>query len=249
MATKAQKKELIDIQPIEFAKIKIKVVGDSPLIVHAWGAKAKRQMLLDQIGSKKTKAKEPKNPLEDFVSSMYWLTPMPTEFTQKAVDKALENAEFGFQASGFKQAAIAAAYRMQWVKDMVSSKGAFFIDGEVDSYYSGDLVTDFDRKTIDIVPNVIVHLPLVKIHSDTPVMREDMVRLSGIGRTADIRYRGEFRNWWADLTIRFNLNGAYSLDQVVNMIDAGGRINGIGEWRPEKDGDFGRYHVETYTEE
>ena len=27
-------------------------------------------------------------------------------------------------------------------------------------------------------------------------------------------------------------------------IDMGGFMNGIGEWRMERDGDFGRYHVE-----
>lgn len=239
----AKAKELVKIEPIEFVTTKIRIVGDSPLIMHAWSAKAKRQMLENQIGTKKTKAKEPKNPAEDWASSMYWLTKMPTTFTQKEVEKAVKKAEFGFPCSGFKQAAISAAYRMKWVKDMKSSKGAFFIDPEVGQYYSGDLNIAED-KSITITPNVLVYYPLVKIHSDAPIMREDMVRLSGQGRTPDIRYRGEFRNWWAELTIRFNANGQYSVDQVVNMVNAGGQINGIGEWRPENDGDFGRFHVE-----
>jgi hypothetical protein len=41
----------------------------------------------------------------------------------------------------------------------------------------------------------------VKIEGE-PNMREDMVRLQG--KTADIRYRGEFRDWKTTLTIEYN---------------------------------------------
>ena len=73
------------------------------------------------------------------------------------------------------------------------------------------------------------------------VMREDMVRV-GMG-TADIRYRGEFRNWSTDLTITYNANGKYSIEQIINIINAGGYSCGIGEWRPERDGQNGMFHV------
>jgi len=35
-----------------------------------------------------------------------------------------------------------------------------------------------------------------------------------------------------------------SLEQIINCINAGGYTVGIGEWRPEKDGNFGMFHVE-----
>ena len=35
-----------------------------------------------------------------------------------------------------------------------------------------------------------------------------------------------------------------TIEQILNCIDAGGFVCGIGEWRPEKDGDYGRYHLE-----
>ena len=69
-----------------------------------------------------------------------------------------------------------------------------------------------------------------------------MVRI-GMG-TADIRYRGEFPNWYADIVVSYNVNGQYSLENIVNMINAGGYICGIGEWRPEKDGQYGMYHID-----
>jgi hypothetical protein len=68
-----------------------------------------------------------------------------------------------------------------------------------------------------------------------------MVRV-GMG-TADIRYRAEFVAWSIDLPITYNAR-TVSVEQIVAMLDAGGFGTGIGEWRPEKDGQFGRFHVE-----
>lgn len=242
MAT-IKKTELVEIRPIDIMKAKIRIVGDSPLIMHAWSAKAKREILEKEIGATKTKARDPKNPVEDFVSSMYWLTPMPTEFTTDAVADVLERgSQFGFPVTGLKQAAISAAYRMGWAKDKMSLRGAFFIEPEYDGYYAGDLEIDWDKKKIAVVPNVFKPESMIEIHSDPPIMREDMVRV-GMG-SADIRYRGEFRNWYAEATINFNANGQYSMEQIINIINAGGFTCGIGEWRPEKDGQYGMFHVE-----
>jgi hypothetical protein len=47
-----------------------------------------------------------------------------------------------------------------------------------------------------------------------------------------------------DLTIEYNESGSMTLEQIINCINAGGYSTGIGEWRPEKDGIFGRFHVE-----
>ena len=73
-----------------------------------------------------------------------------------------------------------------------------------------------------------------------PQIREDMVRV-GMG-TADIRYRGEFPEWSVLLTIRYNPR-AMSAEQIINLLNFGGFSNGVGEWRPEKDGDHGTFHV------
>ena len=81
---------------------------------------------------------------------------------------------------------------------------------------------------------------LVRIEGE-PRMREDMVRV-GMG-TADIRYRAEFPDWSIELPVTFNAR-TVSIEQIVAMLDAGGFGTGIGEWRPEKDGQFGRFRVE-----
>ena len=178
MATK-KATELVEIRPIEMVETTIRIVGDTPLIMHAWSAKAKRMMLEKEIGATKVKAREEKNPIEDFVSSMYWLTPMPAEYTVEAVSKALENARFGFPVTAFKQAAISASYRMGWSKDKASLRGAFFIEPDATSYYGGDLSVDFDKKKVIIIPNAQRKEQIVEIFSDSPSMREDMVRLHG----------------------------------------------------------------------
>ena len=217
MATK--KTEVIEIRPIEIKKVTVRVVGDTPLIMHAWSEKAKRMMLEAQMGIAKGKKKEVKNPADDFIRSMYWLPPMPEDGTMESFEEAIANgARFGFPVTAFKQAAISAAYRMGWAKDKMSMRGAFYIDSDENG--------------------------MIEIHSDTPEIREDMVKV-GMG-TADIRYRGEFKNWYADLTISYNANGQYSLENIVNIINAGGYVCGVGEWRPERDGQNGMFHVQAF---
>ena len=240
MAT-AKKSELIEIRPIGMTEVSVKIVGDTPLIMHAWSAKAKREILYKEVFGKALK-KETKDPIKDFCSSMYWLDPMPTEFDEKTVLEALKTARFGFPVTAFKQAAISAAYRMGWTKDKMSTRGCFFIEPDATSYYSGDLEVDPVKKDIIIIPNVPRADQLVEIHSNTPLMREDMVKV-GMG-SADMRYRGEFQNWSCLLRIKYNTNGMYRLDQIINMINAGGTVCGVGEWRPERDGQYGIYHVE-----
>lgn len=175
-------------------------------------------MLEKQMKATKTKSRDAKNPVEDFIRSMYWLTPMPTEMTEDGFNKAIvAGARFGFPVTAFKQAAISASYRLGWSKDKMSLRGVFFIDGDENQ--------------------------MLEIKSDPPIMREDMVKV-GMG-TADIRYRGEFRNWSTDMKITYNKNGQYSLEQIINIINAGGFCCGVGEWRPERDGQNGTFHVAT----
>ena len=210
--------EVIEIRPIEIKRATVRIVGDTPLIMHAWSEKAKREMLEKQMKVTKTKAKAAKDPIEDFIRSMYWKTPMPVDMTQAGFERAIsEGARFCFPVTAIKQAAISAAFRMGWAKDKMSMRGAFFIDGDENQ--------------------------MIEIHGDPPVLREDMVKV-GMG-TADIRYRGEFKNWYADLVVSYNANGVYSLEQIVNISNAGGYACGIGEWRPERDGQYGMFHVAT----
>lgn len=212
-----KKDELIQITPISIKTVAIRIVGDTPLIVHAWSEKAKKMMLDAQMGKTKTKAKEKKDPFDDFIQSMYWLEGKPEKSTPEDFEKAVKNgAKWGFPVGAIKQAANSAAYRMKWVKNQMELRGSYFLKTEY-----GDMA---------------------EIKGCVPQIREDMVRV-GMG-TADIRYRGEFRDWYIDCIIEYNENGSMRLEQILNCINAGGYTVGIGEWRPEKDGSFGMFHIE-----
>lgn len=208
---------IIEIKPINIVTTTVRIAGDTPLIMHRWSEKAKRMILEKQMKKTKSSAKEAKNPVEDFIESIYWMDGKPSEYTEEAFDEACRNgARFGFPVTAIKQATISSAYRNGITKDMASLRGAFFIAGE-----GSEL--------------------LAEVKGCVPTMREDMVRV-GMG-VADIRFRGEFASWYMDLQVSYNANGAYTLDQIINLINVGGFSCGIGEWRPEKDGNYGMYHV------
>jgi hypothetical protein len=80
---------------------------------------------------------------------------------------------------------------------------------------------------------------LVKIQGK-PTMREDICRV-GMG-SADLRYRGMFEKWEATIRVTFNKN-LLSIDQITNLFNVGGFAIGVGEWRPQRDGSFGMFHV------
>lgn len=211
------KNEVIEIRPLDVQKVNIRIVGDTPLIVHAWSDKAKQMMLDAQMGKTKTKAKAKRDPFDDFIESMYWLEGKPEEATPEAFEEAVKNgAKWGFPVGAIKQAANSAAYRLKWVKNQMELRGTYF------------LRTDFGE--------------MAEIKGCVPKMREDMVRI-GMG-TADLRYRGIFEDWYMDFEMEYIASGSMTLEQIINVINAGGRVTGIGEWRPEKDGDFGRFHID-----
>lgn len=210
---KTQKTEAVSVSipAIQIATAVIRVVGDSPLIVHKWSEKAKKEILSKQMKRAKASGHDVKDPVSDFIESLYWLEGEPTQKSEQNFVEAVQNgARFGFPAVAFKASAVAAAYRAGITKNLVSMNGAFHIDKE-----------------------------MIEIHG-TPEMREDMVKV-GMG-IADIRYRGMFPEWSAEFTVRYN-SGVLSLEQLVNMFNLGGFACGIGEWRPEKGGVHGMYHV------
>lgn len=228
MAT-AKKVNEINVRKLNLDVVNVTIVGDTPLIIHAWDEKAKREMLEKQQGKKVTAKHGIKIPENDFKNSLYWLTPMPEngETSEEAARNLTEafdkGAKFGFPCTGIKQSIISGAYRAGLDVKMTELRGTFFIEGATDA------------STID----------LAEIIGPYPESREDMVRVGGMSKSADIRYRAEFKEWRIPLKLKYMRDGKYSLQQILNMINYGGFCTGIGEWRPEKDGQFGMYHLET----
>ena len=204
--------ETVVIPAINIQRATITIVGDSPLIVHKWSEKAKKEILDKQMKKAKTKGHDAKDPVADFIHSLYWLDGEPKELNEAGFADAVQHgARFGFPATAIKAAAVSAGYRSGVTKDKVSMYGAFHIDGEY----------------------IVIE--------GVPEMREDMVRV-GMG-TADIRYRGEFKDWRSTFAVKYNAS-AISLEQLVNLFNLGGFACDVGEWRTEKGGAFGMFHVE-----
>ena len=124
-----------------------------------------------------------------------------------------DDGGFGFPASAFKQCAVRAG------------KGI------------GLAMTDA-RTLFFVLPNA-PDGECVSLKSNKPVMRQDPVNVK-TGK--DLRFRPEFRNWSANLDIRFDAD-RITIDQIANLLNHGGQTVGVGEWRPEKNGTFGTFHV------
>lgn len=184
------------IPPIRIIPLRLRLVGLSPLICHAWSQKAKSAMLDKQMGKARAK-KEPKDPEADFLASFY----------------RLPDGRPAFPTLAFKAAAVGASRQIEGLK-MTFLRGAFHVQGE-----------------------------LVAIESPNPARRrEDIVRLQG--GVADIRFRPEFDPWAVTLPVNLNAT-SMTLEQLVHLFNMGGFSQGVGEWRPERDGSFGMFRVES----
>lgn len=71
---------------------------------------------------------------------------------------------------------------------------------------------------------------------------ERVGRNSGIGRTPRMIYRPRFDEWSITVSIDYNTRW-FDAESIVNVCALAGRTVGIGEWRPEKGGAFGRFEV------
>lgn len=119
----------------------------------------------------------------------------------------------GFPAAGIKKACVAAAMR----------------------------VTEAKGTWIRAILNVEGHADtgLVIINAPSPQMRTDHVVQMGRG---NLRYRPAFYPWTMDLPITFNTD-QISAQDVLNLVQQAGFSIGIGDWRPEKNGQFGTFEV------
>jgi len=74
-----------------------------------------------------------------------------------------------------------------------------------------------------------------------PAMREDTVRVGASG--TDLRYRPEFKEWTCRVTFEIDAE-LLQVDDLVALINRAGFGVGIGEMRPEKGGDYGRFRTD-----
>ena len=86
---------------------------------------------------------------------------------------------------------------------------------------------------------------IVPMTCSEPWQREDHVRLSM--NSTDLRYRPQFDEWGAELTVTIDIELLHK-DDFITLINRAGFGVGIGEWRPEKGGEYGRFEIDTSKE-
>ena len=131
----------------------------------------------------------------------------------------LDDGAYGFPVIAFKAATVGACRFFGKSMPMTLARQCVFFDAEFSK-------TDGQK--------------LARIDG-SPHMREDVVRV-GMGGT-DLRYRPEFTEWSTTVEVVY-VKSMLTRESVLSLIDAGGMGVGVGEWRPEKKGDFGTYQID-----
>lgn len=89
----------------------------------------------------------------------------------------------------------------------------------------------------------LVSVTSLNIHLyGVPQIFSAMVRNSDINRTPDVRTRPIFPRWACQVQVRFKVDPLTEA-QVVNLLGAAGIIVGVGDWRPQKGGSYGRFEI------
>jgi hypothetical protein len=204
---------------IPYQRFRVWIVGDTPLITHAWSHKAKLEMLQKQVKAIKGKGREQRDPQADYVSSLY----------------EMGGQNFGFPVTGVKNCIMSAAHKDRGIaRSGVMS--ALWLDAEM-------------VRTRPAMAGAICDMPLVRVHGSAPEMREDMVKIgSAMSKVASLAYRGQFKNWAMRITGRFNA-AILTVEQLTFLINESGLASGLGEWRNERKGLFGAFHLATAEEE
>jgi hypothetical protein len=76
----------------------------------------------------------------------------------------------------------------------------------------------------------------------TPELFFSMVRNSDMNHTPDVRSRPIFGRWACSITVSY-VKGILTERAVANLLGAAGQIVGIGDWRPQKGGPYGKFRL------
>ena len=191
------------------------VVGNMPLISHAWSEKAKLAMLAKQVKSISA-GREVRDPEADFLSSLYEMG---------------EPGVYGFPATALKKAILGVAHKDKGVarSGAMGLQAALWIQPKI-------------TRVRPALAGAMCDMPLLQIWGSKPEMREDMVRVGTRIKSADFAYRAQFTIW------AFRVRGHLNIDilpitSLNELIREAGIAIGVGDWRNEKSGYFGAFHL------
>ena len=117
--------ETIEIPPLNLQRFQLRITGETPLLVHKWSDKAKREMLDAQM-KRATGAKKAKNPQEDYENSMH----------------RMSDGEIGVPVMWFKNAGVGECRFIPNIT-MVAAKQLFYVEG-IDRNDDGEELVKLD---------------------------------------------------------------------------------------------------------
>lgn len=205
-----------EIPEIKLEQHSIFLIGNAPLIAHAFPEKARKEMLAKQMKTAKG-GRDARDPYAEVEAARY----------------KLPDGRDGFPAVAFKDTAVTACTSLADVTK-VAARQAFRVKG-------------MPMRADGAIKDSFVRTALVPLVAHPPTIREDVARLSGIGRTPEMRYRPEYSVWGVELEIILNPQ-VISIGQLGSMFQAAGHGVGVGDYRPERDGDCGTFDLKSAAE-
>lgn len=202
-----------------FRRFSVWIIGDTPLITHAWSQKAKLEMLQKQVGAVRG-GKEKRDPQADYVNSLY----------------EMGDGTYGFPTTGVKNCILSAAHKDKGIPRS-TALGALWLDANM-------------VRVRPALASAVCDMPLTTIHGGDPdqpkhppLCREDMVKIgAGLNKVANLAYRAQFTIWGMKITGKYN--SAILSDETLGfLIVESGMSSGLGEWRNERKGMFGAFHL------
>lgn len=166
------------------------------------------------VDKRKDKAKDLSKPneWEKIITALHWRDGKPTEFSEEGMIRALRENAPCITAFGLKK-----------------SFGDAVVRNEIDKYK-----TKFDASVNIIASGGLVPITFAEHFIDEKLM-------SPKKGAPVLVHLNRFSGWKAEFTLSYTEN-AYSIEQIVNIINLAGFGIGIGSGRTSG---YGRYHVES----
>jgi hypothetical protein len=212
-----------EVPGIEKRTIKITVVGQSQMIINAFGSKCRDQMEQDRGQTQEEKLalrKQGKKPIT------------PAEIKAK------------WQGARILDSKGRDCIPSAWIKRALVTASKYKEIGVASKVVGGTLYVEGD-----LIPIVYKPRPAsqsddnVKYDGKGPGLRTDVVRVGKWGdRKPDLRYRPCFDDWSLTFFISFEPS-FISLPSLYQLIRRAGTSVGLCEWRPEKNGQCGRFDI------
>ena len=213
MATKKDI-NIIEVEPIAIKHAKVRIVGDTDLVLHKVNARYARECAA--VAEGKTVTKEQPNFWEDILTSVRWNIPFPVENTYKDLKEEhyawmLEHGKPCISAFG-----------------LYKSFGDAVVQNEIDTYST----------KIKSAITVLSDNDNIPVDFSSAYLDDVLMPLKKSGHT--VATLNKFKGWSAEFEIRYTEN-VYSITKIINIINLAGFCKGIGSGRSSG---YGRYHID-----